>query len=238
MHSKYILLISWIISVGLSALFSVFSIWGYNQAEVSAMLSTSFTPAGYTFAIWSVIYATWILLWVLVPLWFIKIEKNSIYLLATAQILSSLWLLPSQSLYIGTSFIVMLCILYILLLCFFVSRNENKYFRYTCELFLAWIIVASIANFHLMLVSYELYFFPVVFTLTSIIFAISIFLTSTIKYKTFIPSLVFIWSAFWIIVWQENIYTILCSLWWILIVTWALFYSFWDYFYSFLRLKK
>lgn len=59
---KYILLISALVAVGLSAVFSILPVGIYNQAQVSALYPTLFTPAGFTFSIWSIIYASWIIL--------------------------------------------------------------------------------------------------------------------------------------------------------------------------------
>jgi len=156
---RYILLLSSSISLLLSAIISVIPVWFYNQGQVSALYPTLFTPATFTFSIWSVIYLSWILLWIFIAIKNTKLRVENIYLLAAAQVLSSFWLIPSQFLFIGTSFIVMMWVLYMLLLCFFLSRDENTYFKVTVELFLAWIIVASIANLHLVLVSYNIYIF-------------------------------------------------------------------------------
>jgi len=201
---RYILLLSSSISLLLSAIISVIPVWFYNQGQVSALYPTLFTPATFTFSIWSVIYLSWILLWIFIAIKNTKLRVENIYLLAAAQVLSSFWLIPSQFLFIGTSFIVMMWVLYMLLLCFFLSRDENTYFKVTVELFLAWIIVASIANLHLVLVSYNIYIFPETLTLISLILAWYIFYKSITRYYTTVPSLVLIWSWFWIIMWQKN----------------------------------
>lgn len=201
---RYILLISSSISLILSAIISVVPVWFYNQWQVSAIYPTLFTPAAYTFSIWSIIYFSWIILWVFVATKNIKIQKEPLYLLASAQILSSLWLIPSQFLFIGASLIVMWGVLFLLLLSFFISQSENKYFKYTQELFLSWILIASIANIHLTLVAYNIYFFAETLTLISLILAGYIFSLSILKYSLYIPSIVFVWSAIGIILWQEN----------------------------------
>jgi len=60
--NKYILLISGVISVALASIISVVPIGIANQAQVSAMFPTLFTPATFTFSIWGLIYLSWIIL--------------------------------------------------------------------------------------------------------------------------------------------------------------------------------
>jgi len=150
---RYILLISWILSVWFSALASLLPIWLYNQAVVSGMFPTLITPASYTFSIWSIIYLSWIILWSLVAVWKVQVSRRNTYLLAGAQILSSLWLIPSQYLYISLSLVVMIWVFILLILAFKNINTESKYYRWTLGLFLWWILVAFIANLHLTLVS-------------------------------------------------------------------------------------
>ena len=63
---KYPLLISALITIGLTTLVSMpgspYLIGGMTQADISAMFATSVTPAGFTFAIWSLIYLSWIII--------------------------------------------------------------------------------------------------------------------------------------------------------------------------------
>ncbi len=199
-NPKYILLISWLISVLLSTIISVVPIWSYDQAQVSNMFHTLITPASYAFSIWGLMYLSWIILWVY-QAFFAKdvIQTKNASLLAAAQIISSLWLLPSQFLYIWTSLIVMYIVLYILSLNFLLSRKEHKYFKYTVDLFLGWIIVASLANTHLTLVAYNVYFYPVFLSVASLLAGTFIVLYLYKKYASMIPSFVFLWASIAII---------------------------------------
>ena len=62
---RYLLLITALITIGLTSLVSIpgspYLIGGYTQADISEMFSTSVTPAGLTFSIWSIIYLSWII---------------------------------------------------------------------------------------------------------------------------------------------------------------------------------
>jgi len=211
MNQKYILLSSAIIATILSWLISVIPIGLYNQAEVSTMFPTLFTPDTFTFGIWSVIYLSWIALWIYEALWKSWISKDNVYLLAWAQILSSLWLIPSQYLWIGTSLVVMLGVLYLLSINIATSQKENIYFRSVVQLFFWWILVAFIANIHLFLVDYSIYFIPEILTYISILWALAINTVLIKKYSIYIPSLVLVWAAIWIISAQTNIITQLTS---------------------------
>jgi len=171
------------------------------------MFATLIVPAAYTFSIWAIIYLSWILLWILQAIWNIHISRQNLILLWSAQILSSLWLIPSQYLWIGTSLWVISWVLYLLLILFFESRNENIIFKSISDLFLGWIIVASIANFHQTLVFYDVYFFALELTLISILIGLAVNLNFIIKYKSAVPSLVLIWALIGIIVWQDILIT-------------------------------
>ncbi len=61
---RYLLLITAFVTIGLTSLVSIpgspYLIGGMTQADISAMFATSVTPAGVTFAIWSLIYLAWV----------------------------------------------------------------------------------------------------------------------------------------------------------------------------------
>jgi len=171
------------------------------------MFTTLIVPATYTFSIWGLIYLSWLLLWIQQAIWNIHISRQNSILLWSAQILSSLWLIPSQYLWIGTSLWVISWVLYLLLILFYESRNENVFFKSVSDLFLGWIIVAFIANFHQTLVFYDIYFFALELTFISILIGLAINLYFIIKYKSAVPSLVLIWALVGIIFWQEILIT-------------------------------
>lgn len=212
MQTKYVLLISAVISVFFSALASIIPIWILNQGQVSSLYPTLIVPATYTFSIWSVIYLSWFVIWILAAIWKITIAKNNIILLASAQVLSSLWLIPSQFLWTGTSLIVILWVLYFLMILFYESRNESQVFKIISDLFLGWIIVASLANLHLVLASYSIYFFPIQLTIISLLAWCLLNIYFILKHNSFVPSLVLIWAWVWIMIWQDLLITQIAAL--------------------------
>lgn len=226
MQTSYILLVSAIVSVIFSGLASVIPIGFLNQWEVSALYPTLIVPATYTFSIWSVIYLSWIGLWVLQALWNIKISRQNSIILWAAQILSSLWLIPSQFLLTGTSLIVIVWVLYLLMILFYESRKESPLFKIVADLFLWWIVIASLANLHLVLVSYDIYFYPIELTLLSILLGTLLNFYFIFKFKSYLPALVLVWALVWIILWQENIIIQTAAWFWILWSVVALAYSY------------
>ena len=222
MNSKYILIISALIATSISALVSIIPIGLFDQSQVSAFYPTLFTPDTFTFSIWSIIYLSWITIGISELFGRSWVSKENAYLLAAAQILSSLWLLPAQYLWIGSSLIVMLWVLYLLTILLCKSREDNVYFKYVTELFFGWILIASIANIHLVLVAYDLYFIPLILTQVSICIwlIINVFLIK--KYASYIPSYVLIWALIGIISAQSNTITQIVS--WLSILTILLLY--------------
>ena len=229
MHTRYILLVSTVISVLFATIASIVPFGIYNQGEVSALYPTLIVPATYTFSIWSVIYLSWFILGLVIFLWKINIKRENILLLAAAQILSSLWLIPSQYLFTATSLIVILWVLYFLLILFFNSRNESLPFKIVSDTFLWWIIVASLANLHLVLYSYGIYFYPLELTFISIIWWLILNAYLLVRYNSFAPSLVLIWALVWIIIWQDAYSTVTVSIFSIFFIAWLLSYLGYSY---------
>ncbi len=150
---RYLLLITALITIGLTSLVSIpgspYLIGGMTQADISAMFATSVTPAGVTFAIWSLIYLSWVTAWVYVAFfqkWKSKIDTKSLVLFSLAIALTAVWLLPWGNLYITVALIVMLAILGLLAYVFTRTRMAHIIVRSSIELTLAWIIMATALN--------------------------------------------------------------------------------------------
>jgi benzodiazapine receptor len=158
---KYLLLITALVTIGLTSLVSVpgspYLIGGYTQADISAMFSTAITPAGLTFSIWSLIYLSWVIAWVYVA-FFQKqktnppalqaspLNRRAIPAFSLAIALTAVWLFPWGNLYIGVALIVMLAILGLLTYVFTSTRMADIVVRSSIELTLAWIIMATALN--------------------------------------------------------------------------------------------
>lgn len=165
---KYLLLIVAIVTIVFTSLVSIpgspYLIGGMSQADISNMFSTSVTPAGVTFAIWSIIYLSWILAWLvlswllvssLLKQYFPKLapylkddntSKQSIMTFALAIGLTAVWLIPWGNIYISTALIVMFMILGFLTHTFFHTRQSSMIVRSSVEITFAWIIMATALN--------------------------------------------------------------------------------------------
>lgn len=179
-------------TIALTAYFSLLPLNGMGQADVSDLYFTAITPVGFTFSIWSLIYIAWLYLGVQILREKI-IPRKSILQFSCAIALTALWLVPWHFLFIGTSFLIMMLILGILLYLYDKKKHRSDFQR-VLELTLGWILVASIANFHSLLVAYDFYFFPITFTCISIVAGTYINWNFLRKNDSFIPALVFIWA--------------------------------------------
>ncbi len=201
---KYLLLITALVTIGLTSLVSIpgspYLIGGMTQADISAMFATSVTPAGFTFAIWSLIYLSWVIAWVYVA--FFSQSKNkpdtkSLALFALAILLTAVWLLPWGNLYISIALVVMLAILGLLAYVFTRTRTAHVVVRSSIEITFAWIIMATALNVTVW-IRYmgwslggpsDLYY--AIFALGAILLIIS---ELQCRYRTYTISGVFLWT--------------------------------------------
>jgi len=144
---KYIPLIVAIFTIGFTSLVSIpdspYLIGGMTQADISNMFPSAITPAGITFAIWSIIYLSWILAGLVLsgilvtPLtkrYFPRItpylsdketSKKAMIAFSVAISLTGVWLIPWGNLYIGVALIIMLMILGFLKYTFHLTRKSS-----------------------------------------------------------------------------------------------------------------
>ena len=216
---KYTPLIVAIITILLTSLVSIpgspFLIGGMTQADISNMFATSVTPAGLTFAIWSVIYLFWILAGLvlsgclisnftkkylpkLVPYFMDShTSKKTMTTFSLGIALTAVWLLPWGNLYIGTALIVMLMILWLLVYTFLYTRKSSIIVRTSVDLIFAWIMMATALN----ITVWIRYMGWSLGSPSDIYYAIGAYGALLLvvswlqcKYRTYIISLVFIWT--------------------------------------------
>lgn len=222
---KYLFLSIALISIILTSVISLIPLWWVTQGDISNMYSTSITPAGFTFSIWSLIYLSWIVLGLHTFIARKTIWKKYLYLAGT-MFLSVIWLLPWHFDIIGLSLIVML-ILFTSLVYLYLRKEKyhDRYFQYTLELYLWWIFVAFIANIHIFLVSVNWYIMPDFLTIVSLFIWFFVLLYTLKVKQSFIPSYVFLWALFGIYIAQESIF--IHS--WVMITTASLLLIIWCY---------
>lgn len=201
---QYFLLIVSLLTIGFTSLVSVpgspYLIGGMTQADISAMFPSAITPAGITFSIWSVIYLSWIIAWVYVA--FFQKKKGSVTaktlgVFSLAIALTGVWLIPWGYIWIGTALIVMLIILGLLKYTFHHTRVSHPALKYSVELTLWWINIATVANVTIWLLSLGFtggWLDPVYWAIGVLALALGLTLYYQLRYRAYIISAVFLWT--------------------------------------------
>ncbi len=154
--------VGYIFMVTLNYLSIALPLGGMTTQELSDKYANPFTPIGFTFSIWSVIY-TLLLIFSIIPLvnYFRGktqknklVEKNIGYLYAISCALNGAWILAWQYQFVGLSVLVMLGLLVTLIRMHMAIRKNptgltwnDRYITFPVfSIYLGWISVATIAN--------------------------------------------------------------------------------------------
>lgn len=142
-----------------NVLANVLPINGQTTAEISNRLDVVFTPAGYVFSIWSLIYLLLIIWLILV---YKKMKGNQFNtkigtLFIASCIFNMAWILSWHYEQFVLSIVVMVILLITLILIYLQYKNNQTSFseRFPFSYYLAWITVATIANISYVLKYYE-----------------------------------------------------------------------------------
>lgn len=149
-------IIGLIIMVTINALANILPINDIPTGDVSDKYENIFTPAGFTFSIWGVIYLSLIILTVYLTIGLIRKKPRALnyikdmgYFFFISSILNSIWIFLWHYDLIGTSVFVMFGILISLI---FIYRKINlsstnyRWLTVPFSIYLAWISVATVAN--------------------------------------------------------------------------------------------
>ena len=176
---------------------------GVSTGEMSARYSTMFTPAGFTFSIWGIIY-----IFVFIFVGDFLLMKNSLilsgnyeligYLFVISCFLNALWLYAWHYDRIIWSSIVMTLLLSTLLVNLtLVSPNSIGY--YTFSLYAGWVSVAFILNISILILKYKI---PIFMKYESIFFYIILLVSVLIGLfmllfrVNYVYGLVFLWAYY------------------------------------------
>ena len=166
------ILINWILFIGVvtvNALASILPINGYNTGQISAFYPNFFVPAGFTFAIWGLIYLFFINYSIAYTYFSIQQKKFPVIKKYLDQItpwywatcvLNMLWILAWHYLQIFSSVVIMIAFLMVLIQIFIYTRSLSKEIKLTHRIlivapftvYIGWISVATIANISALLV--------------------------------------------------------------------------------------
>jgi len=199
---RFILLVTSIVVIAFTTLVSIpgspFLIGGMTQADISNMYPTAITPAGFTFSIWSLIYLSWIIAGISIIRKPLEKKSRKLFLLFSLSIfLTAIWLIPWGYQMIGTSLLVMLIILGLLKYAFHLSRSAHPALKYSIELTLGWINIATVANITVWFVSLRFAGLGISEIYWAIwILGLALILTAyyQCRFRSYIISLVFLWT--------------------------------------------
>ncbi len=149
------------IMVLMNFLANVLPINRLNTGEVSDMYPNLFAPAGFTFAIWGLIYLALLAFSVFQARDIFSRNKKSMVFLdkigvlfVVSSLLNAIWIIAWHYLQIGLSLIIMLALLLVLVKIYLnlevgiraYSREESLWVILPFSIYLGWIVVATIAN--------------------------------------------------------------------------------------------
>jgi benzodiazapine receptor len=212
-------IVAFIVTLVVNGLAGTTILNGRTTAEVSDLYSSPFTPAGYVFGIWGIIYA---LLTVFVIYQALPKKKDKLFqkqisvLFILSSLFNTIWLLLWQYDYITWSVVVMFALLATLSTIYLrlgigkssAVRTEKLCVHLPFSVYLGWITVASIANVAAALVSIGwtgLGLGSETWAIIAIGIALMATLAVIIVRKDFVYSLVVVWALAGIAV-KQNMY--------------------------------
>ncbi len=207
---KLIVAFAFVAMVTVNALANILPINGITSGEVSDSYPNLFAPAGYTFAIWGLIYAL-LALYTLYLLGLFRggeaadetlLRKTGLAFIATS-LINIAWIFAWHYQLIPLSMVLivllLLCLIYIALTIdqSDLSKREKFFIRLPFSVYFGWITVATIANAVVLLVSLGWDGFGISqSTWTIIIFAVGalIGILTALRFNGIAYLLVFIWA--------------------------------------------
>ncbi|CAM3880339.1 TspO/MBR family protein [Mesobacillus thioparans] len=197
-----LILLATIVVVVVNALANILPINGQNTGEISNRLDVLFTPAGYVFGIWGLIYF-------LLFIWTIRqfpasrrnlpVYQKSTPFYVLSSVLNTAWILLWHYEFFLLTVFVMIGLLLTLIRLYQLIKNEEHSFwdLLPFSVYLGWISVATIAN-----ISYYLKYIgwngfgltDVAWTLTMLVVATLLAIYFHYKNEDRIYPLVFIWA--------------------------------------------
>lgn len=195
------MIIAYVAMVTTNVLSNTLPINGQTTAEISDKLTVLFTPAGYVFSIWGIIY-------VLLAIWLFLQVKNRYteqaasntvsYLFVVSCVFNIIWLLSWHYEYFALSIVVMLLLLITLIALYKQYSTADSRFggRFPFSFYLGWISVATIANMSYTLKYYDISLGIDEVTGTIILIIIAGMLAIAGRYVSNDPyfSIVFVWA--------------------------------------------
>lgn len=188
--------------IGLNAIAGSKGLFGNTVGDISNQLVNFFTPAGYAFSIWSIIFLSQLIL----AVYFLKevFSKNNTVLYKSMEyyikihLSNMLWIVCWHSYETSLSVIVMLLLLFYLSALFIIQKRTKQkgILKWSTDLYYGWIAVATVANITAFLAKIEwvAIFSEQTWAVIMVIVACLLYLIMVIKEKSWIFGLVGIWA--------------------------------------------
>lgn len=196
-----------LLTLVVNALANILPINGMNTGAISDLYPSLFTPAGFTFSIWSVIYTLLIGFAVVQNTITTKsyFKEVSVWFWLSC-VCNSAWILAWHYQFLFASLGIMLTLLYSLSNIFLLiqpdqqlNRVQKFFVQLPFTVYLSWICVATIANTSALLVSLSWdggFLTPVTWTIVMTVIASALGIFIVLKYRTPAFLLVLIWALF------------------------------------------
>lgn len=195
-------ILAYMLMITVNVLASILPLNGQTTGEISNKLDVLFTPAGYVFSIWGLIY-------LLLGMWIMRqfpekrrnlpIYKRTSKLFILTCILNSLWIFAWHYEYFLISVFVMISLLFALISLYRKAKNSDPDFLdiVPFSTYLGWISVATIANS-----SYYLVYIGLIgtgppeiwWTYIMLAFSAALALMFRIKKDDWVYPLIFVWA--------------------------------------------
>jgi translocator protein len=199
-------------TITINALANILPINGMNSGEISDLYPSLFTPAGYVFSIWSVIY---LLLLAFIVFQALPSQKDNPrlgqlgYAFAASCVFNSLWIFAWHYRFVFLSELLIIGVLVSLLVCYHrlqteqvnkgelkVSRVERVTTHLTFSIYTGWLTVAVVANTCVLLLEYGLTggSFAPMWAVLTVLAALAIGAAFTYLRKDIAYGLVLVWA--------------------------------------------
>jgi len=175
-----------------------------NTGEISSKYPSYFTPAGFTFSIWGIIYI-FLGIFVIKMIFTSSSDLSEPFLITTmilfiaTSVLNIAWLFCWHYDYIVLSTIVMAVFLVLLLISITIIPSESMMIKTAFSLYAGWLSIAFIANVTIMIIFLKIDFFLqkevlwfIVITIIGLILVALVLFTS----RNVVYGLVFMWAYF------------------------------------------
>lgn len=194
--------LAFIFMITMNILANVLPIGGNTTGDLAERIDVFFTPAGYVFSIWSLIY-------LLLAIWLIRqipesrrnlpVYEDTNVLFILSSLLNGAWIFAWHNELFLLSAFIMVCLLIVINLLYFKVKSLNPSFldHLPFSIYCGWIWIATIANISYLLVEYNVFDTDtdqVIWTIFVMVVAACVAGFFKIKTKDRFFILVFIWA--------------------------------------------